>query len=288
MYQWHFALVIFLLAVRGVLELWYRREFLQLATLLMWPAYAALYVLLCFQAAHLLIPFLTVFSLAAFGVSGIAANLASRTERRAWTAVTVLLAVLLAGAYGRPNDLIAAPLLLLAGLWLMWLAVDANPTLRHSAAASSFVILPVILTIALGIVHADPRSLGSTPDERATLYLRQRFTPGTTIAAYAPGKVWSADMRHVQIVNRRDWKTDADVWAWLNREKVEAIYADADLRGFEPHAWALLEQQVGRGLEVGFTQLPVNAEAGNLVTILVRTETAAPPPTPTTASNLRK
>jgi hypothetical protein len=270
MYGWHFAFFCFVLAARGAFELIRTRSYMQLSILVLWPAYAALYVLLCFQAAHLLIPFISVFSLAAFGVTAILGNLDSRTERRMWS--VGLLALFLAGAaaYGRPNDLLAAPIVLLLGLWLTWIASDYSRAGRRSVAIPAMVFLALALVVRFGIVHTEARVLGTTPAERATTYLRSQFPAGTRVAAYSPGAIWTANMVHVAILNARSWQSPEDVRAWMSRENVKAIYVNYELRTFEPIAWSAIQKQLGDGLEIGFDGMEsVPAEAGVLV--LVRT-----------------
>jgi hypothetical protein len=249
-YHWHFAVLCFAFAARGILELIRRRSFALLAILVLWPAYSALYVLLCYQPAHLLMSFTTLFALASLGVSAVATNLDSREERVLWSIGLLTLAIAGGAVYRQPNDLLAAPLLLLLGLWLMWLVTKQEVGERRRTATACFVLLAATLLVRFGIAHAKPRALGSAPDERATLFLRDHFRPGTAVGAYAPGKVWNANMSHVAMVNIRDLKTSEDVWQWMARERVEVIYADKDLRTFEPSAWEAIRKQVSHGLEV--------------------------------------
>jgi hypothetical protein len=271
MYGWHFAFFCFVLAARGAFELIRTRSYVQLSLLVLWPAYAILYVLLCFQAAHLLIPFLSVFSLAAFGVTGILANLDDRTERRIWSIGLLSLSLVGAIAYGSPNDLLAAPIVLLLGLWLIWIVSDSQGAQRRSVAVPAMVFLALALVVRLGIVHTEARVLGTTPAERATMYLRSRLPPGTAVAAYSPGAVWTADMVHVPILNARGWHSPEDVWTWMSRENVKAIYVNYELRTFEPVAWSAIQKQIGHGLEVGFDGTE-SVPAAASVLVLVRAE----------------
>jgi hypothetical protein len=270
MYGWHFAFFCFVLAARGALELIRTRSFMQLAILALWPAYSILYVLLCFQAAHLLIPFLSVFSLAAFGVTGILGNLDSRTERRMWSVSLLALCLGSAAAYGKPNDLLAAPVVLLVGLWLTWIVSDYYGARRTSVATPALVFLAFALVVRLGIVHTEGRVLGTTSAERATTYLRSRFPPGTNVAAFSPGPVWTANMAHVPIFDFPGLPLAEDAGTWMSRERVEAIYVDHELRTFEPAAWSAIQKQVGVGLEVGFDGTESGPDEA-AVLVLVRT-----------------
>lgn len=252
-YNWHFALFCFALAARGIIELHRRREYALLAILLLWPAYTVLYVLLCYQAAHLLIPFPTILALTAIGIGAVAQNLNSRAERYAWSGALVVMAAAILVAYQGLNDLLAAPLLLLASLWLAWSITDGiDGRSRHVPALASLVLLACGLAIALGVVHTVPRTLGNTPDEQAALFLRDRLRPGTVVGAYGPGKVWLAGMAHAQMVNFHAMTSAEDLRAWMSRNGVEAIFVDEELRTFEPRVWQTIQAQLGRDLAIAF------------------------------------
>ncbi len=78
-------------------------------------------------------------------------------------------------------------------------------------------------------------------------------------------------MMHVPILNARGWQSPEEVWEWMSRENVKAVYVDFELRMFEPLAWSAIQKQVGVGLEIGFDGTEsVPAEAAVLV--LLRTE----------------
>jgi hypothetical protein len=57
----------------------------------------------------------------------------------------------------------------------------------------------------------------------------------------------------------------------MARERVEAIYADVDLRTYEPAAWDAVRKQVGHGLEaVAFDSTGVARRGAEPVLLLVR------------------
>lgn len=265
-YGWYFGLLCFAFAGRGIIDLVKRKSFVLLATLLFWPAYCVLYVLLCFQPSHLVMPFLSVFSLAAVGIAAFSLNLASSRERFLWSAGLLVLAIAAASRGVVPNRPLAATLTVLLGLWLIWLIKDRFSGIRDTRLIGCLILLSIGLVVRFGLLESKARSLGSSADERAVLYLSTHFSRGARIGAWGPGKIWDAKMDPVTMIrDLRYLKSSQDVSEWMAREKIEAIYVDDDLRNFEPGIWDILQKEVGNDLSVAF-------DAGEgAVQILVRT-----------------
>lgn len=260
-YHWYFAVFGFVFAARGVIALLQSRSYVLLAILLLWPASNVLNILIIYQMTHLLMPFVNVFALAGIGVAATAAHLDSRLERRAWALALMALTVVGIGVYRRPNDLLLAPLLILAALWLTWLVVEQirdDPGTRMRVAC--LALLAAALFLRFGVVNAGLPARGNSPDERATMWLRDHFGPGARIGTYAPGAVWAASMTPVTI-ELSDMTTADAFWAWVARERIEAIYVDDRLRNFEPVAWQTIHSQVGHGMDVAFDQASSRSSA---------------------------
>jgi hypothetical protein len=252
-YGRYFGLLCFAFAVRGIIELVRRKLFMLLATLLLWSGYAVLYVLLCYQTPHLLMPFLTVFSLASVGVSAMLLNADGSKERYLWSAGLLVLAVGAAAKCATPN-LLGATLAVLLGLWLVWLVADRYRDVANSAALAGLLLFSVALVLRFAFPYSKTRVLGSGTDEKAALYLRQHFKPNTPIASWGPGNVWLANMTYVQMSGvLRDMKSPQDLADWITHKDVEAIYVDRKLREWEPDVWGLVQSQIGKSLEVAFT-----------------------------------
>lgn len=265
-YGWYFGALCFAFAARGVIDLIKRRSFMPLATLVLWPAYCVLYVLLNSQPSHVLIPFLPVFALASVGISAFLVNLDTRRERYLWSAVFLALAIAALGRCTVPNGPLAATLIILLGFALIWLVMDRYRGVPTRRTIGCFILLSLGLTLRFAIPNSGARMLGSDPDEQATLYLRTHFASGTRIGAWGPGKIWSAKMDPVTMTrDLRYMKSAQDLSEWMARERVEAIYVDDFLREFEPALWDIIQKQIGDGLAVAF-------ESGErAVQILVRT-----------------
>ena len=252
-YGQYFGLLCFAFAVRGVIELARRKSFMLLATLLLWSGYAILYVLLCYQPSHLLMPFLTVFSLASVGVSAMSLNADGWRERYLWSAGLLALAAVAAAKCTTPN-MLGATLAVLLGLWIVWLVADRYRDVVNTMAVAGLLLLSVALLVRFVFPYPKTRVLGSAPDEEAALYLRQHFKRDTPVGAWAPGNVWLANMSYVQMSGElRYMKSAQDLADWMARNEVEAIYADRKLRECEADVWGLIQSQIGKRLEVAFT-----------------------------------
>lgn len=252
-YGWYLGVFAILFAIRGVIDLIQQRRFLIVATLLLWPAYVVLYTLLIGQRSHWNMPFLCLFGLATFGVAAFTENLTNRRERYAWSAVVLLFILVLLARRTVPNGPAAVMIGFLVGLWIIWLAADALKDDSRLPAVAGMTLLALGLVIGPGLPHSEARVIGASPDERAAAYLRQNFAPGTHIGGWGPGKIWDAKMEPVTMVlELRYIKTHQDLFQWMDREKVQAIFVDDYLRKYEPGLWDTIQKQIGNGLTVGF------------------------------------
>ena len=184
-------------------------------------------------------------------------NLDNPLERRGWVTGLLALTALGVAAYQRANDLLLAPLMLLGTLWLAWMAAQR---VRHDASARMHVAYLVLLAAALfvrvGVVHAAVPTPGSSPDEQATKWMRDHFPAGTRIGTYAPGAIFAANMEPVTNFDFGSITTPDVFWAWMARERIQAIYVDGALRTLEPVAWQAIRSQIGHGLDVVFDKAP--------------------------------
>ena len=127
--------------------------------------------------------------------------------------------------------------------------------------------MALALILRFGLPESKARLLGSGADEQAVVYLAEHFRPGTRIAAWGPGKIWTAKMVYVRMVaDLRYMKSAQDVSEWMAREGVKAIYVDDYLRRFEPAVWNTIQRQIGSGLKVVFDG------GGGAIQVLVRTD----------------
>lgn len=267
-YGWYLGLFAIFFAVRGALDLAYRRNFLVLATLLLWPAYCVLYILLIGQRSHWNMSFLCLFGLAAIGVAAFVENLRSRRERYVWSAIILLLILVSLSRLTIPNAPAAVMFGLLAGLWIIWVAADILAADPRAPVFAFLSLLSLAVLLGPGIPHSEARAIGTLPDERGVAFLRERFAPGTHVAAWGPGRIWAAKLEPVTMVlELRSIKTREDLFQWMDRENVQAIYVEEFLRKYEPGLWDVIQKQIGNGLSVAFD----DGQGAVQVQVLVRT-----------------
>jgi hypothetical protein len=152
-----------------------------------------------------------------------------------------------------PNGPLTATLIILLGLWLIWLTADRYRGVANLGAIGCLLLLSIGLIVRFGLLQSEPRRLGSNGDEQAVIYLSTHFERGTRIGAWGPGKMWTAKMDPITMAGvLRYLKSAEDVAGWMARERIQAIYVDDSLREFEPDVLSLLQEQIGGSLSVAF------------------------------------
>jgi hypothetical protein len=249
------GMVFFLLAVRGAIELIKKNQTMLLTIFLGWSSYFILYILLVFQDSHFLMPFLPMFSLASIGLTSVVAAFDRKGERAIWT--VALLGVILNEIAGpQPPKLLFGALILLLGLWIVWIHRMNSLSREGSAAMSVILIFCVMLIINRGISLPRVRPSGISSEKSAVLFMRKHLKPNTAVGAYAPRDLWAAGMTWVSMIksDTPEMISDENLREWLTKNKVEAIYLDSDFRRLgNPATWQLVERSIGEGVQVGFT-----------------------------------
>jgi hypothetical protein len=249
-YGIRFTAVIFLLVVRGIIDLVRRRKYRRLAILALWSAPLLTgFVITIFRPGHMLFPFYVVFAFAGIGLVAALGDLGGRRGKLVWSVVLGLLAV---------STLVANKLAVFYGLSVLllalWLCVLVQRALRGSRdvmPASLLVLACAGVIVRGGFPSPTLPTLGQAADEQAVVYLHDHFPPGTHIAAGAPGAVEMAGMSSATLaaadvpINR---SAEAFV-QWMRDQDIKAVYVDPLLTGEDPAVWNLLKQEIGSGLE---------------------------------------
>jgi len=245
------GLMILLLALRGGVELVRKHQYAILTLLVLWSCYAAVYLVLVFQPAHFLFFYYVVFILAAIGLVAAVANFESVAERRVWCAA--LFSLLLVGLAARHALLISTAI-----FFLLACAGVAMVMVRYRNLASIHVVGILLLMAAFATQARFPKSKfqknGLAEDEKATLFLKAHLRPGSAVGAYAPINVWMADRDFIPMFRSAlpRFNSGTDVLNWVRENHLKAIYVDPLLKRMEPSVWALVHEQIGHGLKVGF------------------------------------
>lgn len=265
-YGIRFAAILFLLAARGILELVLQRQWRLLAILGLWPAHLVTgFVITIFREGHVLFPFYIVLALAAIGIASVLEQIGNLWERIGWSVIlgglafATLLTNKLAIFYG--------VIILLLAFWLCVVAWKMLEASAHATAVPLLILLASGLILRGGFPSPSIRVLGTAADEQAVLYLRDHLPPGSAVAAGAPGAVIEADMLPATLsaADVPTGRSSEEMVAWLRSQAIRAVYVDQTLWGDNPALWALLQQQIGKGLERVFV-----GDGGDYQVLLVK------------------
>jgi hypothetical protein len=247
-YGKRFAVILFILAVRGVFELLRRKEVTLLLILLLWPMHLATgFVITLFRTGHLQFAYYIVFLLASIGIYALLSNLRSRIEI-GW-ATAVLLGI---GVYSVVDNKLAiyyGAALLLISIWIVYFYQIHK---REQIKPLMFVLLLCAGIIIRGEFPSPKlRVLGSDPKEQAVVFMMETFPPGSSLAAAAPGVVWAAKLNCAVLASRDvpQERTSEGFLQWLKDQGIQGIYVDHGLYNGLPGLWTLIEPQIGEGLE---------------------------------------
>jgi len=261
------GLIFFLLAVRGMIELVRRKSYLLLCLMLLWPLYVVLYFLLVFQETHFLLPYFIVLSLASVGLTAVVSNFERGKEYYLWAGVLVIFAIFAAVKRGEPPGEFWALLVFLLGLGITYMVIRRSVSSGGARAVGITMLLSVLLLLRGGYPAPKFRTLGASPDERAALFMRSHFRPGAAVGSYQPSNVWIAKLTYVPMYRSRlpDINSETDLFSWVANLNLAGIYVDDKFKENETSLWTLIEGQIGKGLEEGFS-----SEDGVIKVLLVR------------------
>ena len=133
--------------------------------------------------------------------------------------------------------------------------------------------LALLVLLAAGLVlhgeYPSPRlrTLGVEAREQAVVFMAENLERGSLVAAAAPATVWGAHMTFANLTSLDvpSDKSAEDFVAWLRGQGIRAVYVDQVLTTNNPPLWALLEAQIGAGLERAFL-----ADEGDVQILIVK------------------
>ncbi len=246
------GVLLFLLAILGSVELIKRREYQLLAIFSLWPLSLATYFIFYFRPGFFLFHYFVVVVLGAVGLN----SLATRLQEKKFYGFTLLTlgALSLLLRFGRSGytrlDLLAVTAFLALGITLARLILLSSGNKN----AAMMTILCLALILRGPYPSPDIWPLGRSPEEKAALFMRKTLKPASKVLSYQPRSVWFARMSFVSAQGQlRGVKSDREFLDWLRERQCKAIYVDGFLKKFEPAAYALIQRQLGKSLEVAFT-----------------------------------
>jgi len=252
--------IFFLLASRGIIEIVRKKMYLFLCILLIWPSYLFLNLLFLYRNNHFLSAFFIVFFLASVGVTSILSDIGDRKEYFFWFLTLVGLGIL-GIVMNKPLNkslLFTTPIILLFGLWGAWIVIRQYRDIRAIKPIGLILVFCISVSLQVNSYYNGSfgrfRKLGIAPDEKAAMFMRENFEPGTRVGTYAPRYVWGAKMTYVPMyLNLRYMTSGQDLSTWIIDQNLKAIYMNESFRRVEPSVCALIERQIGKSLEIAFT-----------------------------------
>jgi hypothetical protein len=262
-YDIRLGVLLFLFALVGVVELLRKKAYLLTAITLLWPAHLAVYFLTFFRSGYLLLPFFITIALAAIGLRRTVASFNSRRYK-----MLISFALVASCVYGLADHKLAiflAASVFLFGIWAVWIVLSSRSEIVNRQLFGLLVLMCLGLILRGAYPSPGIRSLGSSSDEQAVLFMIDNLEPGSRVVSFAPGHVLAARMSYVRFPEElRSYDTGEELYQWLVENDIAAIHSINLLRNQEAHIWGLVEEQIGVNLERAFRQDP-----GDIQVILV-------------------
>jgi len=262
-YNIRLGALLFLFALVGIIELIRKKAYLLITIMLLWPLHLAVYFLTFFRSGYLLLPFFIPISLSAIGLSVSVKSYHNSRYKLLLSFALVLLCV-----YGLADNKLAiflAASVFLFGLWALWIVLCSRNEIVNKQ------LFGLLALMCLGLILREPfrspgiRSLGSSPDEQALIFMIDNLEPGSRVVSFAPGHVLAARMTYVCFPEElRNYDTGEELYQWLIDNDIDAIHSINLLRDQEARIWGLVEGEIGVNLERAFRQDP-----GDIQVILV-------------------
>lgn len=261
MYGERAGIIILLLAFMGAVEMARKRFFSPLLILLLWLSHISIYILTFFRHTYFLLPYFVIFVFTSVSLNFILYHL-NKKRLIFWTALLSALAIL-GTITNRPN-LFSSALIFLTGLWFMKLVLNQYQSYERIRIIAILLTFSILFILRSGSPLPRFRKLGIAPDEKAVLFMKRYFQPGSLVFAEAPGPIWTARMNFEPLDFRFRDEDEQGILSCLNYFNGKAVYIDERLKIFEPDLIKKLENLVGKGLEIGF-----RSDDGKVMILLV-------------------
>jgi hypothetical protein len=246
-YGKRFGIVLFYFAVRGILELLQKKQYLHVAILVIWPLHLLTgFIITLFRPGHLQFPFYVVFIFASIGLVTTIGNLQNRNERMA---ISVFMLGLI--GYGLIDSKLAIFYGAVVTLTALWTIVLLRELGNLPRLGDLLILFSAGLILRGGYPSPKMPIYGEDPKEQAVAFLSETFPQGTYVGAGSPGVVWASKMDYAGI-SASDAPVDRsseDFIDWMKEQGIEVIYVDHSLYNGAPKVWELIEPQIGHGLE---------------------------------------
>jgi hypothetical protein len=238
-----YTAVLLLLAARGVLALFKRKELKLLLVMALWVTPLAVgFVNTIIRLGYLRFPYFILYALAGIGLHALVENIGNRREIAGWLLATILVGGLALAAWKTA---------VFYGVFLLLLAILVTWYL-HKSFQSNKTLVPILLLVffcAGLIMHGNypgPKKwqLGVNGDEAASVYMADSLSEDAVVLAGTPAAVWMARHEYAGL-NSADLPTFEDDaafgrWVYLN---FDAIYIDHSVSA---NFLGMIEKHIGK------------------------------------------
>ncbi len=240
------ALLLFILVLRGLIELFRRRQGLLAALFLLWPLTLSVYFLTFFRIGYFRLPYFVLYILGAIGAAAFTADARERRSLYVWSAL--LAAVTLPAIWLDVRAVYFTTVLLLAGLWFIRSLEREMGEVTWSAAAL-LAILAIGLILRPVFDPPAPHDLVNGAEEQAAVVMQEELPRGSLVLAGAPGGVWAGRMEFQDANAYSGLTSSAELYEALKEAGVTAIFVDPYLSNTNEHVWNLVEPGIGTWYE---------------------------------------
>lgn len=241
------AYLIPLFAVRGLVELIRRRQYMLALVFCLWPAHLVTsYITTVVRQGHLIFPYYAAFALSAIGLWSLLKELPQRPERWIWrTAFAAIVIFSIVDQHPSTGYVYG----------LVWMTLEFILLLKRAQPAMPAGEVLLILLAAGLVLHGSYpqpkiRQLGQEAEEQALILAAGVLEPEMNIAAFAPGFAWALGTDYIGLASP-DTPTSRSPEGfvdWLRSQNVQLVYIDPALSQSSPTALHLLQAQIGRQL----------------------------------------
>jgi len=242
------GIISLLLAAMGAMVLARKRLYPLLVALLLWSTHLFVYFLTFFRHEYFLFPYFAVFSLASMGLTSIVYSFKKRIHY-CWSLALLGLAIF--GMLSNRPNLFSATVFFLVWVWIVRYVMNRYRHLEAIKTIGLVLALCALLFLKVGYPYPKFRTLGTAPDEKAVLFMKEHLKPGSLVFAAAPGPIWEAKMNFGPLDFTLRDKNENDL-SYGHLFYGKAVYANDTLRYDEPGLVSKIERLIGKGLEVGY------------------------------------
>lgn len=264
-----FAAVVLVLALRGVVELAWKRKYALLLFFLLWPLHLITsLVTTLFRTNYLLFSFYVPLGLAAVGLTGLLKNLGDWRERAFWSVAMTTYALLGLSIGSKPMIFAGVAFVGICwGTYFLQRTSWSSGELHLSAGLLAFLAAGVMLRA--GFPGFERRELGIEAPERALLTMVNTFDRRAAVAAGSPAVVWAADMSYLGLASTDvPYHRPPDEFLdWMISQNAVGIYVDHTLIDENPAVWDRIQPSIGGRLTVIYA-----SEGGEVQVLLIEPE----------------